>query len=70
MLKRKGERIPMAEAIATLNPAPRDPIEENRGLTGEILQLNPLTPEGREPFCLKNQVKSVPTNRIKGFVKV
>ena len=60
----------MTEAAPTLDPFPRDAIEKNRRLTREVDGFDEIPPNLWETFCLKDSVKRVPADRIKGFTKV
>jgi hypothetical protein len=66
----RGKRVTLTKPPLALNPASGDSIQKNRSLTRVIEHLNPIPPKVGKPFCLKNTIQRIPTNRVKGFAEI
>ena len=53
-----------------MDPAPRDTVEEDRGLAGKVKIFDPVPPEGWEPLSLEDTIKRVPADRVESLAKI
>jgi hypothetical protein len=64
------KRVTLPKPIAATNPVPRDPIEEDRSVSGGKNAGHPLAPAFVEAPSFENGQEAVPVNGIESFSEV
>jgi hypothetical protein len=68
--KEGGQRVSLPQSSATLNPVPRNAVEQHRSLTSAVNHFDPIAPERGETLSFKNPVESIPTDGVKGLSEI